>query len=103
MLMLGVVARMHCYGRAIHMQLTHNGCAALESWLPGRLRPCTFAQAQKAHQDVLLWILICQEGLPAPIGHVVAPDQLHIFGLHLKVAASCVYEWLQPEYRGSRD
>lgn len=36
------------------------------------------AQPQQADQDVLLGVLVGQEGLPAAVGDVVSPYQLHL-------------------------
>ena len=45
------------------------------------------AEAQEAHENVLLGILVGQEGLPAPVCDVVAADKLDLKGPHLEVKA----------------
>ena len=36
------------------------------------------ALPEEAHQDVLLGVLVAEEGLPAAVGRVVPPDQLDL-------------------------
>lgn len=61
---------------AVDVELADDGGAALELGSEGLGRAA--AQAQQADQDVLLRVLIGQEGLPALVGHVVPPHQLHL-------------------------
>lgn len=62
---------------AVDVELADDGGAPFELGSEGLGRAA--AQAQQADQDVLLWVLVGQEGLPAPIGHVVPPHQLHLW------------------------
>lgn len=63
---------------AVHVQLADDGHPSFELGSEG-LRGAA-AQAQQADQDVLLWVFIGQEGLPAAVSHIVPPDQLHLRG-----------------------
>lgn len=61
---------------AIDVQLTYDGHARLQL-SPERLRRAA-AKPQQPDQDVLLRVLVRQEGLPAIVSHIVPPDQLHL-------------------------
>ena len=67
---------MHRHHAPIHMQLSYNGAASFQLWAEGVRR--AFAQSQQTDENVLLWVLVRQEGFPATIGHIVASDQLHL-------------------------
>lgn len=56
---------------AVHVQLTHDGHASFQLRAE-RLRRAA-AQTQQSDQDVLLRVLVGEEGLPAAVGHVVPP------------------------------
>lgn len=45
---------------------------------------CMTATATSHLPTHLSWVLIRQEGLPAPVGRVVSPNQLHLLRLHLR-------------------
>lgn len=60
----------------VHVELSDDGRAPFQLWAEGLRRAAT--QAQQADQDVLLGILVGEEGLPAAVGHIVPPDQLHL-------------------------
>lgn len=60
----------------VHVELSDDGRAPFQLWAEGLRRTAT--QAQQADQDVLLGILVGEEGLPAAVGHIVPPDQLHL-------------------------
>lgn len=55
---------------AVDVELADDGGAAFELGSKGLRRAAP--QTQQADQDVLLWVLVRQEGLPAPIGYVVS-------------------------------
>ena len=74
---------MHCHGSAVDMQLAHHGRTACQLRLALACQARHSSQTQQADQDVLPGVLIRQEGLPAPIGCVVPPDQLHLRWLDL--------------------
>lgn len=61
---------------AVHVELSHDGHAPFQLRPKGLRRAA--AQAEQADQDVLFRILVGQEGLPAAIGHVIPPHQLHL-------------------------
>lgn len=61
---------------AIHVQLADDGHAPFQLRTEG-LRGAA-AQTQQANQNVLLRILVGEEGLPAAVGHVIPPHQLHL-------------------------
>lgn len=61
---------------AINVQLADDGHAAFQLRTEG-LRGAA-AKTQQADQDVLFRILVGEEGLPAAVGHVVPPYQLHL-------------------------
>lgn len=61
---------------AVNVQLAHDGHASFQL-RPERLWGAA-TQTQQANQDVLLWILVGQEGLPATVGGVIPPNQLHL-------------------------
>lgn len=70
---------------AVNMQLADDGHASFQlgpEWLWGAA-----AQTQQANQDVLLRILVGQEGLPAAVGHIIPPHQLHL-SAHVSVSES---------------
>eukprot|EP00192_Tetraselmis_astigmatica_P006272 CAMPEP_0117680824 /NCGR_PEP_ID=MMETSP0804-20121206/18590_1 /TAXON_ID=1074897 /ORGANISM="Tetraselmis astigmatica, Strain CCMP880" /LENGTH=441 /DNA_ID=CAMNT_0005490411 /DNA_START=369 /DNA_END=1691 /DNA_ORIENTATION=- len=73
----------HC--SAVNVQLPDDGAASLKLRLPVRLPPCALPQPEQPHQDVLLWVLVRQEGLPPPVGCVLPPHQLHGIRLNLVV------------------
>ena len=66
----------HWHHTPVHMQLSHDGAASFQLCAEGVRR--TFAQSQQTDENVLLWVLVRQEGFPATIGHIVASDQLHL-------------------------
>lgn len=76
MLELARVSAAHGHHAAVHMQLADDRHASFELRAEG-LRGAA-AQPQQANQDVLLRILIGQERLPAAVGHIVSPYQLHL-------------------------
>lgn len=76
MLELAGVAAAHWHHAAIHVKFSHDGHAPFQLWTK-RLRRAA-AQAKQADQDVLFRILVGQEGLPAAIGHIIPPHQLHL-------------------------
>lgn len=61
---------------AVHVQLSDDGHAPFQLRTEGQRGAA--AQTQQADQDVLLRILVGEEGLPAAVGHVVPPHQLHL-------------------------
>ena len=61
---------------AVNMQLTHDGHASFQLGTEG-LRGAA-AQTQQANQDVLLRVLVGEEGLPVAVSHVVPPHKLHL-------------------------
>lgn len=61
---------------AVNVQLTDDGHSSFQLGTE-RLRGAA-TQTQQANQDVLLRILVGEEGLPAAVGHVVPPHQLHL-------------------------
>ena len=61
---------------AVNVQLADDGDAAFQLRTEG-LRGAA-AQTQQADQDVLFGILVGEESLPATVGHVVPPHQLHL-------------------------
>lgn len=61
---------------AVNVQLADDGHASFQLRTEGLWRAAT--QTQQANQDVLLWVLVGEEGLPAAVGHVVSPHQLHL-------------------------
>lgn len=61
---------------AVNVQLADDGHASFQL-RPERLWGAA-AQTQQANQDVLLWILVGQEGLPAAVGDVIPSNQLHL-------------------------
>lgn len=73
---LAGVAAAHWDHAAVDVQLADDGHASFQLGSEGLGRAA--AQAQETDQDVLLWVLVGQEGLPAAVGHVVPPDQLHL-------------------------
>ena len=75
---LARIAAADGHDAAVDVQLAHDGRAA-EQLRPEGLRRA-LAQPQQADQYVLVGILVRQERLPAAVGHVVAPDQLHLLG-----------------------
>lgn len=60
----------------VNVELSHDRHAPFQLWTEGLRRAA--AQAQQADQDVLLGVLVGEEGLPAAVGHVVPPYQLHL-------------------------
>lgn len=68
---------------AINVQLTDDGHASFQL-RPKGLRGAA-PQTQQADQDVLLRILVGQEGLPAAIGNIIPPNQLHL-NAHVSVS-----------------
>ena len=73
---LGGIPGVHRHHAPVHMQLSHDGTASFQLWAEGVRR--AFAQSQQTDENVLLWVLIRQEGFPATIGHIVTSDQLHL-------------------------
>lgn len=61
---------------AIHVELADNGCASFQLRTEGLWGAAS--QTQQTNQDVLLWVLVGQEGLPAAVSHVLPPHQLHL-------------------------
>ena len=61
---------------AVDVQLADDGHAPFELRTEGLGGAA--AQTQQANQDVLLRVLVGEEGLPAPVSHVVPPHQLHL-------------------------
>lgn len=61
---------------AVDVQLADDGHASFQLRTEGLGGAA--AQTQQADQDVLLWILVGEEGLPAAIGYVIPPHQLHL-------------------------
>lgn len=61
---------------AVNVQLADDGHASFQLRTEG-LRGAA-PQTQQADQDVLLRVLVGQEGLPAAVSHVVPPHQLHL-------------------------
>lgn len=76
MLELARVSAAHRDHAAIHVQLTDNGHASFELRAEGLWRAA--AQPQQTNQDVLLRVFIGEKGLPAAVGHIVSPYQLHL-------------------------
>ena len=64
------------YNTAIHVELTDHRTASLE------LRPVALlrelSQSEETDEDVLLWVLVAEEGLPTPVGCVVPPHQFDL-------------------------
>lgn len=60
----------------VHVELSDDRRGPFQLWTEGLARAAT--QAQQADQDVLLGVLVGEEGLPATVGHVVPPYQLHL-------------------------
>lgn len=61
---------------AVNVELSDDRRPPFQLWTEGLRRAAT--QAQQADQDVLLGVLVGEEGLPATVGHVVPPYQLHL-------------------------
>lgn len=61
---------------AIDVELADDWGSAFELGSEGLRWAAT--QAQQADQNILLWVLVGEEGLPAPVGHIVPPHQLHL-------------------------
>ncbi len=78
MLELGGVAVVYRYHSAVDVQLAHDR-AASQQFFPEGLR-AALAQAEKTYEDVLFGILIAEEGLPTPIGHIISPNEFHLLG-----------------------
>mmetsp|Transcript_45783 Transcript_45783/g.89471 ORF Transcript_45783/g.89471 Transcript_45783/m.89471 type:complete len:469 (-) Transcript_45783:329-1735(-) len=78
-LKFGGVPFRHPHRRPVDVQLPHDRRRHF-----GDLRPeghvARLPEPQQADEDVLLHVLVGQEGLPAPVGDVVTADQLHVFG-----------------------
>lgn len=71
------------HGGAVHVQLAdQTGLLARELGAEG-VRGAALAEAEEADQDVLLGVLVGEEGLPAAVGGVVAPDELDLGGADL--------------------
>ena len=66
----------HRNDAAVHMELSDNRTAPL------KLRPVALLrelpEPEEADEDVLLWVLVAEEGLPTPIGCVVSPHQFNL-------------------------
>lgn len=60
----------------VHVELPDHRCAPFQLWAEGLRRAAT--QAQQSDQDVLLGVLVGEEGLPAAVGHIVPPYQLYL-------------------------
>ena len=71
---LGWIPGMDRHYTAIHMQLSYDGAASFQLWPVGVL--ATLAQPQQTNQDILLRVLVGQEGLPPTISCVVSSYQL---------------------------
>jgi hypothetical protein len=74
---LGGIAVVDRHYGAVHMQLPHDGSRTRLELLSESGLGC-LAQAEQADENVLLGILVSEEGLPATVAHVVPPDQLHL-------------------------
>lgn len=61
---------------SVNVQLADDGHASFQLRPEGLRRAAT--QTQQADQDVLLRVLVGEEGLPAAVGRVVPPHQLHL-------------------------
>jgi hypothetical protein len=62
------------------MQLPDNTASAMIAFLPDQLRSeCpllrAFPQPQQTDQNITLWILVRQEGLPTTIGSIIPPKE----------------------------
>lgn len=68
---------------AVNMELPDDGGTAFQFGTEGLRRAAP--QTQQANQDVLLWVLIGEEGLPATVSHVVPPHQFHLSARSLLV------------------
>mmetsp|Transcript_36784 Transcript_36784/g.65867 ORF Transcript_36784/g.65867 Transcript_36784/m.65867 type:complete len:279 (-) Transcript_36784:670-1506(-) len=80
-----VVAGGHSDRRPIDVELPNDGAAPLEFRLSVGRPPSAPPQPEQPHQNVLLRVLIRQEGLPPAVGSVVPPNQLHRVRPHLMV------------------
>ena len=71
------------YNTAIHVELTDHRTASLE------LRPVALlrelSQSEETDEDVLLWVLVAEEGLPTPVGRIVTPHQFYLIRSDLVV------------------
>eukprot|EP00126_Sphaerothecum_destruens_P001047 Sdes_comp12699_c0_seq1m3001 len=83
MLKLCGIPAMHGYNTAVHMKLANNRAARLQFRTKTFL--AAFPQTQQAHKNILLGIFIRQKSLPAPIRHIIAPDQLNLKRTHFVV------------------
>lgn len=61
---------------AVHVELADDGHASFQLRTEGLRGAAT--QTQQADQDVLLGVLVGEEGLPAAVSHIVPPHQLHL-------------------------
>lgn len=61
---------------AVNVQLADDGHASFELWTEGLRGAAT--QTQQANQNVLLRVLVGEEGLPTAVSYVVPPHQLHL-------------------------
>lgn len=75
---------------SINVQLADDGHASFQLRSEGLRRAA--AQTQQADQDVLLRVLVGEEGLPAAVGRVVPPDQLHLRTTRLSVFEEVVHK-----------
>lgn len=98
----------------VNVELSDDRRAPFQLWTEGLRRAAT--QAQQADQDVLLGVLIGEEGLPATVGHVVSPYQLHLntpsgisalsgrrrflFFIRYLVRTDFVVDFLNPDFSG---
>lgn len=76
MLKLAGVSAAHRDHTAVYVQLADDGHASFQLRSKGLRRAAP--QSQQANEDVLLWVLVGQERLPATVGHIVPPHQLHL-------------------------
>lgn len=61
---------------AVNVELPDDGGTAFQFRTEGLRRAAP--QTQQANQDVLFWVLVGEEGLPATVSHIVPPHQFHL-------------------------
>ena len=69
---------MHGHGRAVDVQLAHQAGGLAHELLAVGVPLGALSQAQQRDEDVLLRVLVGQEGLPAAVGGVVAAHELDL-------------------------
>eukprot|EP01085_Mycamoeba_gemmipara_P005113 Mycagemm_TRINITY_DN10189_c0_g1::TRINITY_DN10189_c0_g1_i2::g.5113::m.5113 type:complete len:331 gc:universal TRINITY_DN10189_c0_g1_i2:1783-791(-) len=82
-LKLGRIAIVDGHHGAVDVQLAYDRAATLQLGPEGGR--AALAKSEQADEDVLLGVLVRQEGLPRAVCGVVTPHELHLVRLNLKV------------------